>query len=408
MILRNAHWILLIVCLLLIYIIYTANDEPPPTAIQEMPKLQTKRSPLIVVGKNRTRLKTILYWNEFYGRYDTYDFGFGHEPFLENGCKYSNCFSTKDRTMLPLEEYDAIIIHIRGLPNDWPKRRSPSQRYIMLSIDAPVRLYEYRRLERLAFNWTMTYRTDSTFSIPYAVVDRILPLPAPVGSDQLQRYIDNFGRKAATGSSRENIADGKVGLIVQMSSKCHTYSRSEAYVRELRRFIPVDIYGKCGEFQCPLGSENDEAESSLGCLKMAATKYKFFLAFEDAICKDYATEKFFSMFNGGIDMIPVVLGGANYSSIAPYHSYVDASEFDSPKALAHHLKLLDADDAKFNSYFWWRKFYRRKFNHHQSLCDVCERLNTDKSTSIYPDMRDWWVNQAKCSSKTVISQDDMI
>lgn len=29
MLLRNAHWILLVVCLLLIYIIYTANDESP-------------------------------------------------------------------------------------------------------------------------------------------------------------------------------------------------------------------------------------------------------------------------------------------------------------------------------------------------------------------------------------------
>ena len=46
-------------------------------------------------GKNKTRLKTILYWNEFYGRYDTYDFGFGHEAFLEKNCAVSNCFATK-------------------------------------------------------------------------------------------------------------------------------------------------------------------------------------------------------------------------------------------------------------------------------------------------------------------------
>ena len=28
----------------------------------------------------------------------------------------------------------------------------------MLSIDAPIKLYEYRHLQKLAFNWTMTYR----------------------------------------------------------------------------------------------------------------------------------------------------------------------------------------------------------------------------------------------------------
>ncbi len=80
----------------------------------------------------------------------------------------------------------------------------------------------------------------------------------------------------------------------------------------------------------------------------------------------------------------------------------------SPKALAHYLKLLDADDAKFNEYFWWRDFYARKFRHHQAICDVCEKLNKDRSTKTYPNMADWWVNQAQCSSKNIVSQDDMI
>ena len=56
------------------------------------------------------------------------------------------------------------------------------------------------------------------------------------------------------------------------------------------------------------------------CHKRAAVKYKFFLAFEDAVCKDYVTEKLFSMFNGGIDMIPIVLG--KHSS---YRSYIDTT-----------------------------------------------------------------------------------
>ena len=48
-------------------------------------------------AKNGTqrRLKTILYWNEFYGRYDTYDFGYGHEAFVEKQCAVSDCFATK-------------------------------------------------------------------------------------------------------------------------------------------------------------------------------------------------------------------------------------------------------------------------------------------------------------------------
>ena len=121
-----------------------------------------RHNPLFIgSGKNKTRLKTILYWNEFYGRYDTYDFGYGREAFLEKQppCRYTNCFATKDRKLLPsVDQFDAVIVHIRGLPNDWPRIRSPKQRYVMLSIEAPLILTEYRNLELLEFNWTMTYR----------------------------------------------------------------------------------------------------------------------------------------------------------------------------------------------------------------------------------------------------------
>ena len=80
-------------------------------------------------------ISPIRYWNEFYGRFDTYDFGFGQEAFQEKGCAFTNCYTTKDRNLLPIHEYDAIIIHIRGLPNDWPKSRSISQvHYILLFL----------------------------------------------------------------------------------------------------------------------------------------------------------------------------------------------------------------------------------------------------------------------------------
>ena len=262
----------------------------------------------------------------------------------------------------------------------------------MLSIEAPLYLYEYRNLESLRFNWTMTYRLDSDFPIPYAWIEQTMPLPAPVGSTLLQRYIVQHGKKAVS-SQGKNLADGKMGLAVQFVSNCHSASRREFYVKELRKHVPVDVYGKCGEFTCP-------KDKGFECYKMAEAKYKFYLAFEDAICKDYATEKFFVTYVG-LNMIPVVLGGANYSGIAPPHSYINAAEFESPKALANYLKLLDRDDAKFNEYFWWRDFYQRRFRHHQSLCDVCERLHVDSGkSSTYSDMNDWWVKKADCRAGT--------
>ena len=43
----------------------------------------------------------------------------------------------------------------------------------------------------------------------------------------------------------ERQKDNKVGLAVQFVSNCHSTLKREAYVRELRQFIPVDVYGKC-------------------------------------------------------------------------------------------------------------------------------------------------------------------
>ena len=67
-----------------------------------------------------------------------------------------------------------------------------------------------------------------------------------------------------------------------------------------------------------------------------------------------------------------------------WHFLIIFCFYFSPKSLAHYLKLLDADDAKFNEYFWWRDFYARRFRHHQAMCDVCEKLHSpDKETKIY-------------------------
>jgi len=87
-------------------------------------------------------------------------------------------------------------------------------------------------------------------------------------------------------------------------------------------------------------------------------RYKFVLAFEDALCRDYATETFFSVLatdGEGEEQnepfswsVPIVLGGgANHSALAPPHSFVNAGDFSGPKHLARFLKLLDADDARY-------------------------------------------------------------
>ena len=57
------------------------------------------------------------------------------------------------------------------------------------------------------------------------------------------RFISNHGRHPV--NHGPNLAENKVGLAVQFVSNCHSTSKREAYVRELKQFIPIDVYGKC-------------------------------------------------------------------------------------------------------------------------------------------------------------------
>ena len=60
-------------------------------------------------------------------------------------------------------------------------------------------------------------------------------------------------------------------------------------------FFRVDIYGKCGPLSCGkrlLLGKAKQIDNGI-CDDLINTKYPFTIAFENSICKDYATEKTF-------------------------------------------------------------------------------------------------------------------
>ena len=54
---------------------------------------------------------------------------------------------------------------------------------------------------------------------------------------------------------------------------------------------------------------------------------QFYLAFENSLCRDYITEKFWKVLS--YNVVPVVLNGVNMTKVAPPHSYIDIKDFDS-------------------------------------------------------------------------------
>ena len=152
----------------------------------------------------------------------------------------------------------------------------------------------------------------------------------------------------------------------------------------------VNVFGKCGQKIC----------QGMGCpeLKGILSEHRFYLAFENAICKDYASEKIWRALQDGV--VPVVLGGADYKSILPPNSYIDIKDFSSPQDLAKFLhKLSQPDNAVlYNSYFTWRQSYKVVFHNPNSFCDLCAYLHKPEAQKRQSktDLGKWWNENHSC------------
>ena len=170
---------------------------------------------------------------------------------------------------------------------------------------------------------------------------------------------------AATHFDHRSLNVSRPKLVVWFASHCPTQSRREDYVKELQKYIPVDVYGACGDLTCPKSQRPD-------CLRMMSTTYKFYLSFENSLCVDYITEKLWRILY--FNVVPVVLGAADYSQFVPPSSYIDIRDFSSPKQLAEHLYMLNRNDTLYREYFEWKRHYRSNVgvaNH----CQWCAHLN---------------------------------
>ncbi|KZS12523.1 putative Alpha--fucosyltransferase C [Daphnia magna] len=353
-----------------------------------------QRPTVLRAAKTATRQnKSILIWNSP-ERIETAAFGVGRSPFIQHGCHINECLIFDDQSALPLDNYDAIIVHVHEL---WLTKlpdfqRRGHQRFIFLTQETPL-ISQTLDVSALAnvFNWTMTYRLDSDILLLYG---RIHPRrTAPKTAEDIRTLMGKTRSMSA-----KNYAANKTSAVVWMASHCDTPSRREVYIRQLSEFIPVDIYGGCG----PLTCERNHTHwlSHPKCYDVLEAKYKFYLSFENSICADYVTEKFFEIMRK--EMVPVVYGGANYSRIAPPHSYINALDF-TPEKLAEYLKMLDANDTLYNEFFWWKAHYRVEAGADQmarhGFCDLCRKLHQEEGvTQHYSKLVSQWDASTQCKS----------
>ncbi|XP_057369403.1 alpha-(1,3)-fucosyltransferase C-like [Daphnia carinata] len=344
-------------------------------------------------GNSGSEPKRILYWTGYYDRPDMI-FGFGQQPFIKAGCKVTNCVATADRNLL--DQSDAIIFHAGQFnSSDLPSKRLGHQRYIFYLFEtlpsARDSAIYFSNVVDNFFNWTMTHRRDSDIycAEPYGKIRRkasspwieqlpptLAPGERPIAPAKLMETVRNHPRLAK-----------KDKLLAWFCSNQRTHGRREDYIRQLGQYMPVDIYGNCGNLTC-LPKNSDRCNNLLD-------EYKFYLSAENSLCADYVSEKFYRALQ--TDIIPVVYGGADYAAYAPPHSYIHVADFASPKELAEYLLLLDKNEALYLKYFEWKKDYDVLRGPLDGWCDLCEKLNNPQEPiKSYESMAKWWYDDVPC------------
>ncbi len=261
-----------------------------------------------------TNPKTILLWNKFLGA-PLFDYGSGHrQPFIDHKCPVTNCLITSDRSKIT--NADLVLFHMRSRINEFPPVRFSWQRWVYVVFESPQHCPMCHRFKNV-FNMSATYKMDSDFTSLY-LTDSGVEWTSP-------------SQKKAELFDKRDFSLGKTGLAYAMISSCQAPSRRLEYIEELKRFVSVDVYGKCGEKKC--------AEGASGCEKeILARKYKFYLAFENSLCSEYVTEKFMEVVYGQ-EIVAVVMSGGGYENFATGSAYM--ADYETPGHLARYLEYLE-------------------------------------------------------------------
>uniref|UniRef100_H2ZAJ6 Fucosyltransferase n=1 Tax=Ciona savignyi TaxID=51511 RepID=H2ZAJ6_CIOSA len=305
------------------------------------------------------------------------------------------CHVTYDKSTSAIA--DAVVFHCvtrRDSILGMPSQRSPNQRWVWWCAEPPWNtryvfdktLVNFHRV----FNWTMTYRVDSDVYLPYS--------------------IDLSGSNIKVGKYNYSLKKGfevlaaKTSLAAWVSSNCAVAERSNT-IRELQRYMNIDIFGKCGTK--PLFAAKWKTKRHF-----LIFRYKFYFAFENSRCKDYISEKFWR--NGlGTGAIPVVIGPkrGDYELVAPPNSFIHVDDFQSLEALASYLNKLDKDDQLYGEYLRWKvgefpgwsreiptsRPYdeikalaeSRKWGTH-GICAICEKLKSNPKPSVVDRLDLFW------------------
>ena len=229
-------------------------------------------SNMVQASANITRTRqstTLLVYNAFFGNKEwiTVNEDCSIPRTRAKPCKKDMFELTYDKRRF--YESDFVLIHAASnlpslghLKRIW-KQKPSWQLWIYFVMESP-RSSPDTSLFNGMFDLNFSYRVDSDFWAPYGTYEE-----TPLAN--LPQHDFSFGKDK---------------LVSWTVSNCKPPIR-KLFVRELQKYITVDVFGWCsGQFGESRSCQRGETCTSI------IKQYKFFLAFENALCEDYITEKY--------------------------------------------------------------------------------------------------------------------
>jgi hypothetical protein len=294
--------------------------------------------------------KLILFWHQTINGLDF------QKKLYDYRCPVYNCEITNDRSKY--KQSSMVIFNMPNLYNEWLKllpNKYPYQKWIFASYEAPTQYEGLSRYNGL-FDYAATYRSDSDFSSHFAFKD--YKATWDIAQDTFNHTGDYYSLKTE--------------LVATIVNNCGKYDKSRRYeyLIELNKTILIHVYGKCGT-PCPNTIQD--------CRMVLSKKYKFYLSFENSLCKDYITDNFFDTLKH--DIVPVVRGAPtkSYERYVPRSAFINANDFGTPAALGEYLLNVAREKSFYNPFFFWKRFLHFIKPPMVLLCEMCLRLNIDSN-----------------------------
>ncbi|XP_060605748.1 alpha-(1,3)-fucosyltransferase C-like [Ruditapes philippinarum] len=281
---------------------------------------------------------------------------------LPSDCIYRNCRMSDDKS--DIQKYGAVVFTLTQqldiIPPVVKNERNGDQVWIFFGLESPVnhKLINYRHNSWMdTMNWSMSYRLDSDIFFPYGMLEE---------------------RKEVPIKDYSAIYHLKTKQAAWLVSNCGAPSRRDDFVSELKRSgLEVDIFGVC----------SDNVFHNRGDMtKLIDQEYQFYLSFENSLCQDYITEKFFRYYN--LNVILVTRGGADYDHALPNDTFINSAHFTTARALVKFLHKVGSSKTLYTD-FLRRKdkyFAHELFTMTTGYCSMCEKLNNlNRNRRMYAD-----------------------